>query len=95
MTLDRNVLLFGLFLLFLVAHIGLTGCATYGDREAAGGGANYSLETPECKIVANSSREVSGVSDAIDGASCSMTSDMDSLEAIPMPLDALIILLKE
>lgn len=75
----------------LLAFFGLllTGCSTLtpdGGR-ATGGGANYVLERgPDgaCRIIANSAREAGPATVRVDGDSCSLSADVERLEAIPV-----------
>lgn len=72
-----------------------SGCSTLGDNTAAGGGASYTLKKAGdgCSITVNSSREVGGATVVVEGDTCSMTAEVDSLEAIPISPEFLKILL--
>lgn len=76
----------------------LTGCSGLlpsGVTSSAGGGATYTLKRTEngCEVVANSSREVGPAAVHVDGATCSLFADVDSLEAIPVTPELLRMLL--
>lgn len=87
-----------LFLIVVFAAT-LTGCTSLvsdGTTSAAAGGASYHYRKNadgSLDITVTSSRDVSGVSVAVDGTDGSLTVDVDQLDVVPMSADYLKTLL--
>ena len=83
--------------LIALAALSLAGCSSMPGSDQFAGGGGYTLErTPDggCKITVSSTSDAKGISVAVDGETCSVAADLDSLDAVQVPLSALIEILK-
>jgi len=86
-------------ILAALAALSVSGCTssvTSGETTAAAGGATYHYQKSAdgaIDIVVTSSRDVVGVSVAVDGTDGSLTVDVDQLDVVPMSADFLRTLL--